>query len=136
MKPKYIHLILLSLIFISAVNFRVLAEAENYSELVGKWVRPDGGYTLIIKDVSDEGNIDAVYLNPNNINVSKAQANIEKDQIKIYVEMQDIGYPGSNYRLRYDKKNDRLVGVYYHAVLKKDFNIYFVRKEAKEKSSQ
>jgi len=52
---------------------------------------------------------------------------MEEDQIKIYVEMQDIGYPGSNYTLTYDKDADRLVGVYYHAVLKQNFDIFFVR---------
>jgi len=37
------------------------------------------------------------------------------------------GYPGSNYTLTYDKDEDRLVGVYYHAVLQQSFDIYFER---------
>jgi len=85
---------------------------------------------LVINAVDDKGNLDAGYFNPNNINVAKAKASIEEDQIKIYVEMQDVGYPGSNYTLTYDKENDRLVGVYYHAILKQKFNIYFIRQKS------
>ena len=126
------HSLILSLLFF--ILFIPLQEAQSqsknadYEKLIGRWVRPDGGYILVINAVDDQGNLDAGYFNPNNINVAQAHASIEEKQIKIYVEMQDIGYPGSNYTLTYDKDSDRLVGVYHHAVLKKNYDIYFVRK--------
>ena len=124
-------IIIALLLFVSffAINM-AQAETNNkeYEEIIGRWLRPDGGYVLVISGVDDQGNLDAGYFNPNNINVAKAQASIKEDQIKIYVEMQDVGYPGSNYMLTYDKDTDRLVGVYYHAILKQKFDIYFVRK--------
>lgn len=91
-------------------------------------MRPDGGYVLILNNIDEDGRIDATYLQPRNINVSQAEIITEEDEEYIYVELQDTGYPGSNYKLRYDAETDRLIGVYYHAVLNQKFNIYFVRK--------
>ena len=102
--------------------------ADDYKPIIGSWLRPDGGYKLVFKDVDEEGNIDARYYNPNDINVSIAKARVENGKINIYVELRDTGYPGSNYNLIYDPGKDRLLGVYYHAVLKKNFDVYFVRK--------
>ncbi len=90
-------------------------------------MRPDGGYTLVIKNVASDGRIDARYFNPNPINVSIAKAGTKDNKINVFVELQDTGYPGSNYTLIYDPEKDRLFGVYYHAVLKKNFDIFFVR---------
>jgi len=90
-------------------------------------VRPDGGYTLVIKNVRFDGSIEADYLNPNPINVSEARVTTESGKINIFVELRDVGYPGSYYTLTYEKDTDRLVGVYHHAVLKENFDIYFVR---------
>jgi hypothetical protein len=101
-----------------------------HKELIGRWLRPDGGYILVIKNVRFDGSIEAYYLNPNPINVSEARLNTESGKINIFVELRDIGYPGSNYTLTYDKENDRLVGVYYHAILKKNFDIYFIRQKS------
>jgi len=89
-------------------------------------VRPDGGYTLLIKAVNDDGSIDAAYFNPNPINVSKAQVSTESGKTNIFVELRDVGYPGSYYTLVYDPDSDRLAGVYHHLVLKQNFDVYFV----------
>ena len=129
MKNKNILLALLFLFFMFNTDCFAQSKISDFNDLIGRWVRPDGGYVLAINAVDDKGNLDAGYFNPNNINVAKAQASIEENQIKIYVEMQDIGYPGSNYTLTYDKENDRLVGVYYHAILKQKFDIYFLRQK-------
>jgi hypothetical protein len=102
----------------------------DYEKLTGNWVRPDGGYTLLIKSVNDDGSIDAAYFNPNPINVSEARVNTESGKINMFVELRDAGYPGSNYTLTYDKENDRLVGVYYHAIFKQKFDIYFIRQKS------
>ena len=127
MKNKIILSALFFLFFQFTGDCFAQSKISDYKDLIGRWLRPDGGYVLVIKSVDEEGSMDAAYLNPREINVAKAQASIESDQINIYVEMQDAGYPGSNYTLTYDKENDQLVGVYYHAVLKKNFEIYFVR---------
>ena len=99
----------------------------EYKNLIGRWVRPDGGYVLHFKAVNDDGSIDAKYFNPNPINVSKAQVSNESDKINIFVELRDVGYPGSFYTLVYDPDRDRLVGVYHHLVHKQNYDIYFVR---------
>ena len=67
----------------------------EYKDLIGRWVRPDGGYVLLIIAVKDNGNIDAKYFNPNPINVSKAKVSNESDKIDIFVELRNVGYPGS-----------------------------------------
>jgi hypothetical protein len=129
MQNKLILSLLFFILFIPLQEAQSQSKNADYEKLIGRWVRPDGGYTLVINAVDDQGNLDAEYFNPNKINVAQAHASIEGDQIKIYVEMQDIGYPGSNYTLTYDKENDRLIGVYYHAVLKQKFDIYFIRQK-------
>ena len=100
----------------------------EYKDLIGRWVRPDGGYVLHFKAVNDDRSIDAAYFNPNPINVSKAQVSSEPGKTNIFVELRDVGYPGSYYTLVYDPDSDRLAGVYHHLVLKQNFDIYFVRK--------
>jgi hypothetical protein len=76
-----------------------------------------------------DGSIDAAYFNPEPIRVAKTRVNTQPGQIIVFVELQDIGYPGSYYTLVYDSDTDRLVGVYHHMVLKKNFNIYFMREK-------
>jgi hypothetical protein len=126
---KYTFIILLLFFSFTFIhNAQSQSLTEDYEKLTGNWVRPDGGYTLVIKNVRFDGSIEAYYLNPNPINVSEARVNTESDKVNIFVELRDVGYPGSNYTLTYDKDTDRLVGVYHHMVLSKKFNIYFVRK--------
>jgi hypothetical protein len=108
--------------------FCVQAQAQDYQDLIGHWVRPDGGYVLVIKNVRSDASIEADYLNPNPINVSKARVSNESGKNNIFVELWDIGYPGSNYTLTYDKETDRLVGVYHHMVLDQKFDVFFERR--------
>ncbi len=74
-----------------------------------------------------DGSIEAAYFNPNPINVSKAKAMTKDGEIYIYVELQDVGYPGSNYKLIYKSKVDSLVGIYHHAGIKQDFDVFFAK---------
>ncbi len=99
----------------------------DYEKLVGKWVRPDGGYVLLIKNVRFDGSIEADYLNPNPINVSEARVTTESDKINVFVELRDVGYPGSYYTLTYDKVTNRLVGVYHHLGINQNFDIFFMK---------
>lgn len=119
-------LLLFSFVFASTADSQ--SGKENYEKLIGRWIRPDGGYVLIIKKVRFDGSIEAVYLNPNRINISKAHVKTESEKINLFVELRDVGYPGSNYTLTYEPDTDRLIGVYHHMVLKEKFDIFFVRK--------
>jgi hypothetical protein len=95
--------------------------------LVGRWVRTDARYTIVIKSVDSSGKMDATYSNPNPINVSKAEVAVEGGALKIFIELRDVGYPGSTYTLTYLPAGDRLTGVYYQAAIQQKFDIVFQR---------
>ena len=99
----------------------------DFGTLKGRWLRPDGGYILSVKDVDPGGKMDAAYYNPRPVNVSKAQATREGATLKVFIELRDTGYPGSTYTLIYDPKTDRLGGVYYQAAIGQRFDVFFVR---------
>ncbi len=128
MRYKIIFTILFLSLFIFIHDWQSQSAKAAHKVLIARWVRPDGGYTLLIKAVNDDRSIDAAYFNPNPINVSKAQVSNESDKVNILVELRDIGYPGSYYTLVYDPDSNRLTGVYHHLVLKQNFDVYFVRK--------
>lgn len=101
--------------------------ATDFRPLIGRWQRTDGGYVIDIKRVTPEGKMEAAYFNPRPINVSRAEAAVLKDHIKVEVELRDTGYPGSSYTLLYDPDRDALMGVYYQAVQKQNFDVIFFR---------
>jgi uncharacterized protein (DUF2147 family) len=106
------------------------AAAENIKidVLKGAWVRPDGGYTIVIKSIGQNGRLEAMYFNPNPLPFAKAQASREGATLRISFELQAGGYGGSTYELTYDPASDRLKGIYYQAVAKQKFDVYFARK--------
>jgi hypothetical protein len=101
--------------------------ASGFEKLKGKWVRTDGGYVLEIKQVASDGKIDAVYLNPKSINVSKADASSDAGKMNVFVELRDRLYPGNYYKLTYDAGKDQLGGVYYHLGIQQQFDVIFTR---------
>ena len=101
----------------------------DYRRIEGKWLRPDGGYVLELRDVKSEGKLIATYFNPHPINVGQAEWRSMDDRIQVFVKLQDVNYPGSTYMLVYDPENDRLIGYYYQAVTKGTYEVVFVRKE-------
>jgi len=98
-----------------------------FGVLQGRWVRPDGGYTVTIKGVDAAGRLDAAYANPNPLPFSKAEARREGSTIKVFLELRAGGYNGSTYTLAYDAANDVLKGVYFQAVAQQQFNVTFMR---------
>ncbi len=96
--------------------------------LKGNWVRPDGGYTIAIKSVNPNGQLEAMYFNPNQLPFAKAQASLEGATLRASFELRAGGYDGSTYELTYDPATDRLKGIYYQAVMKQKFDVFFVRK--------
>jgi uncharacterized protein (DUF2147 family) len=100
---------------------------SGFDALNGRWLRPDGGYVLEIRAVDASGKIDAVYLNPKPINIAKAEASRDGSTLKVFVELRAPNYPGSTYTLTYDPQQDQLRGIYFQAVQRENFNVYFVR---------
>jgi uncharacterized protein (DUF2147 family) len=95
--------------------------------LVGRWVRPDGGYVLELKVVGKDGNLKAAYFNPRSIHVSRAEFHRNGGTISIFVELRDVNYPGSTYNLQYDPTSDRLKGIYFLAALQQQYEVEFER---------
>jgi hypothetical protein len=96
--------------------------------LKGNWVRPDGGYTIAINGIGPDGQLEAMYYNPSPLPFFKAQAQRDGTALRVSLELRAGGYSGSTYELTYDPASDRLKGIYYQAVAKQKFEIYFVRK--------
>jgi len=99
----------------------------GFQPLRGRWLRPDGGYILDIRDVDASGKIDAVYLNPRPINVARAEATRDGTALQVLVELRAPGYPGSTYTLHYEPQRDQLEGSYFQAALQQRFEVVFVR---------
>ena len=99
----------------------------EFEKLRGKWLRPDGGYVLEIKKLLPENALEAAYFNPNPIHVGKAKLYKERGFVKVFVELQDVNYPGSTYTLIYDGQNDQLRGVYYQATQQQEYQVAFER---------
>lgn len=97
--------------------------------LKGAWVRPDGGYVILIKSIALNGQLEAMYFNPNPLPFSKAQATQDGGTFRASLEIQAGGYSGSTYELTYDAASDQLKGIYYQAVMKQKFDVAFVRKK-------
>ncbi|MHC5075084.1 MAG: hypothetical protein ACYTFM_01450 [Planctomycetota bacterium] len=105
----------------------VVSEPVDIQTLVGQWVRTDSPYVIEIRQVSEDGNLEAGYYNPRSINVSIAKAEDKNGTLEVFVELRDTGYPGSNYTLKYNPGNDALEGIYLQAALQQKFNVVFKR---------
>ena len=135
-------------VWISSVCFSCTPKSENASsgsttpsateqkatkpdpnKLVGRWLRPDGGYILEIRSASSDGKLDAGYFNPNPIHVARAEWVIKDNILYVMAELQDVNYPGSTYGLEYKAGTDHFVGTYYQAVEKSIFDVEFVREK-------
>jgi hypothetical protein len=103
------------------------AAGASFDRLRGRWLRTAGGYVLEIRSVSPVGKVDAAYLNPRSIHVARAEAGRAGKVVEVLVELRDVNYPGSTYRLSYDPGRDMLVGTYYQAVERQMYEVSFVR---------
>ncbi len=132
-KKKRLYLIAAAAVTVAVVVGFVAsplaATKADYSQIVGQWVRASGGYVLDIQNVQPDGKLQAAYLNPRPINVSKAHANVDTGRIDLFVELRDRHYPGSYYTLTYDWQRDRLFGIYHHLGTGRNFSVSFSRKQ-------
>lgn len=104
------------------------AEKSNLDVLKGAWVRPDGGYMIAIRNIGPNGQLDALYFNPNQLPFARAQASGEGGKLGLFLELQAGGYAGSTYTLAYDPVSDQLRGIYYQAVARQKFEVVFARR--------
>ncbi len=101
------------------------ATAADYSPLVGKWQRSDGDYIIEILSAAPDGKLEAKYYNPGPINVGKAMGMIDGGKLTALVELRDVNYPGSTYRLRHDV--NKMTGEYFQATQGETFQVEFTR---------
>lgn len=122
----------IALILICALPLQVTGKESfkqaDFSVLVGEWSRTDGGYVIHVRDVRSDGSVNAGYFNPKEINIAEANASEWKGLGKLFIKLQDEGYPGSTYTLYYHPEKDALAGFYYHAAMKETFEVVFLRK--------
>lgn len=104
-------------------------ETPDFNRLIGSWVRPDGGYVIEISKIHPDGKTEAAYYNPRPINVAKANVSEIDGMLGLFIKLQDQGYPGSTYALKYDPEHDAMVGIYYQAVMKQSYDVVFRRKK-------
>jgi hypothetical protein len=104
-----------------------VAQSGDLTFLLGNWVRPDGGYTITIRGVDTTGKLQASYANPSPLPFSRAEVSREGKTVKVLFELRAAGYNGSTYRLTYDAASDRLIGIYFQAVQRKEYDVVFQR---------
>ncbi len=127
---RIVGVILLAVVVV--VGYRIweknaAAPGPDPSTLVGRWLRPDGGYVLELSDPAPDGLLKAAYFNPRPINVSRAEWKVQGDHLRAFVELRDEHYPGSTYTLTYRPATDRLVGIYFQATLRQQYDVEFER---------
>lgn len=104
------------------------ATAPQFDRLVGQWARTDGGYVLEVRAIDAQGRADVSYLNPRPIHVEQALATRAGDTLTLFVELQDVNYPGSTYNLAFAPTGDILEGTYFQAVEGQTYSVTFERR--------
>ena len=107
----------------------ISAERPDFKIIIGEWIRPDGGYIVCVRDINPDGSVDAGYFNPGKINIVEANVSLWKGFVKLFIKLQDKGYPGSTYTLYYYPEKDALAGFYYQAVTGQTYEVVFFRKK-------
>jgi hypothetical protein len=96
-----------------------------FEKIKGKWMRSDGGYSLEFKRLMPNNDLVAAYFNPGPIHVGKARLYEERGFTKVFVELQDVNYPGSRYTLILNAEKNQLVGNYFQATQGVDYEVSF-----------
>jgi hypothetical protein len=99
----------------------------QFTRILGRWERPDGGYVLELRTVDSQGKLEANYFNPGPIHVERAAALSENGATKVFVLLRDVNYPGCTYSLTYDDKVDQLYGQYFQASQQQTYDVTFAR---------
>jgi len=121
------YLLCVALAFLCGAAISTATAEDDLQRLSGRWLRTDGGYVLELRDLKEDGSLKARYFNPRSIHVSRAAIHRQDGKISLFVELRDVNYPGSTYKLRYDRARDRLTGTYFQAVAGEIYDVEFVR---------
>jgi len=111
----------------AAANPNTVKGTDDIRKLEGRWVRPDGGYVIELRNIKQDGSVSAAYFNPTQIKVYRAEIKKKNGKVIFFMELRDANYPGSTYNLIYNPESDRLQGTYYQAVHRQTFNVEFLR---------
>ncbi len=103
------------------------AAATKFDKLLGRWARTDGDYLLELRTADAAGLLAAGYFNPSPINVEKAEARDDKGDLKVFVVLRDVNYPGCTYQLTLDAQRDILFGTYFQAAQQQSYEVAFTR---------
>ena len=103
--------------------------APAFEKLNGKWLRPDGGYILEIRNATAQGKLEAAYFNPRPIHVARGEWRQKDGKLQLFVELRDANYPGSTYTLDYSAADDRMTGNYFQALQGQNFDVEFIRRK-------
>ena len=95
--------------------------------LKGRWARSDGDYLIEIRKVGGDGQLEAGYFNPQPIHVSKAEVKKDGAATKVFIELNDVNYPGCKYNLTHIPNEDRLAGTYFQAAMQETYEVMFER---------
>jgi len=128
-KTGIIIIILALVVFFQNPETAVSAAKPDFKVIIGEWVRPDGGYIVRVRDVNPDGSVDAGYFNPGKINIAEANVSLWEGLVKLFIKLQDKGYPGSTYTLYYYPEKDALAGFYYQAAVGQTYEVVFWRKK-------
>jgi hypothetical protein len=112
---------------IKSSSARLISNQSSEDLLRGRWVRPDGGYVIEVRDAQAGGRLEAAYFNPRPINVSRAEWHRADDGLHVFVELRGANYPGATYQLRYLPAMDQLVGDYFQPLHQQTFPVRFLR---------
>jgi hypothetical protein len=113
------------------LKFQDKQDKPDFQVFMGDWVRPDGDYTIRVSNIYSDGRVDAGYFNPRPIHVAEASVSVQKGLLKLFIKLQDKGYPGSTYTLYYYAEKDALAGFYYQAAMQQTFEVMFFRKSSR-----
>ena len=103
------------------------AAKTDFQFIKGRWARSDGDYLIEIRKVDADGQLEAGYFNPQPIHVAKAEVKKDGAATKVFIELNDVNYPGCKYNLTYIPNEDRLAGTYYQAALQETYEVMFER---------
>jgi len=111
----------------SSDSVSTMVKTIDKNLLSGNWLRTDSDYRIQISKVNEDNTLEANYFNPNPIKVGRTRWEESYGNLKIIVELRDVNYPGSTYKLSYLPDRDVLAGDYYQAVESVTFYVEFAR---------
>ena len=135
MKPEKITTLTVMTICLALMQMAASAASAqplDFKVIAGQWARIDGSYTLRVENVMSDGAAEVSYFNPGRIHVAESRVSTQDGRIKLFVKLQDKGYPGCTYTLFYYHEQDVLAGVYYQAAVGQTYEVIFVRPGVKK----